>query len=161
MACHRVDENARTMTSTPATTTDARRIPGLVLGALSSDRRAGCKGLRAALLLIIWVLPGLWCAAHLLAHAFESEDPGSNLAISAGDRIAGMSQHHDHGHTHPEFSPVVFTGGTKELATPTLLAAAIELEPSTSTLQRQPDSVLGHTARHAVAASGPRAPPIA
>lgn len=156
-----MDENATTMTSIPATMTGARRMPGLALGALSSDRRGGCKGLRAGLLLIVWVLPGLLCAAHLLAHALESEDPGSNLAIFAGDRIAGMSERHDHGHTHPEASPVVSTGSTKELATPTLLAEAIELEAATSTLQWQRNSVFGNTARHAVAASGPRAPPIA
>ena len=132
------------MTSTPATTIDDRS-----------------KGFRAVLLLIVWVLPGLWCAGHLLAHALEHEDHGPTLAIAAGDGIATVSHRHDHGHTHPETTPVVSTGGTKELASPALLAAAIELEASTATLQWRRDSVLRNPARRAAAASGPRAPPIA
>ena len=109
----------------------------------------------------VWVFPDVWCVGHLLAHVLESEEHGAPLAISAGDRIARLYESHDHGHTHPELSPVVPTGGTKELASPALLGTAAESYASTSTLRWQRDSGLGKRAKHAVAPSGPRAPPIA
>jgi hypothetical protein len=126
-------------------------------GASSRNRR---DRLRAALLAVAWMLPGVWCAAHVLAHVVESDHHEFHLAVSASAGIPAMSCDHDHSHSHPEVSPVLSIEGAKKFDTPRLLSGVVEVECSNPTLLSQADTALGYAARRAAAVSGPRAPPI-
>jgi hypothetical protein len=123
----------------------------------SRNRRAR---IRAALLTFVWVLPGVWCAAHVLAHWIESGHHELHLVVSASADIPAMSCDHDHGHSHPESSPALSTEGAKKFDTSSLLSGVVEIEHSNATLHSREDTALGHPARHAAVDSGPRAPPI-
>lgn len=127
------------------------------------ETRSGEHGIprrRAALLAIVWVLPGLGCAEHALAHTLDSAHYELHAALPTGDRITGMSGDHDHRHSHPESPPVVSTEGVKKLDAPVLLAAAVEPGPSRADPQSHGDGAIAHAAQRAAAVSGPRAPPI-
>jgi hypothetical protein len=116
--------------------------------------------LRAALLAVVWMLPGVWCAAHALAHAIESDHHEFHLAVSASAGIPAMSCDHGHAHFHPEASPVISTEGAKKFDNPRLLTGVFELEGSKVTLRSHEDAALGNATRRTAAVSGPRAPPI-
>ena len=117
--------------------------------------------IRAALLSIVWILPGVWCAGHLLAHELESEHHEPEATAYAGDRITGISGDHDHGHAHPESAPVVSTERAKERdSSVLLLAAAGEPDASKAMLQTRNDPAVAHAVRSAAMVSRPRAPPI-
>jgi hypothetical protein len=106
------------------------------------------------------MLPGVWCAAHVLAHVVESGHHEFHLAVSPSAGIPAMSCDHDHSHSHPEVSPVLSMEGAKKFDTPRLLSGVVEVECSNATLLSQADTALGYAARRAAAVSGPRAPPI-
>jgi hypothetical protein len=133
---------------------------------MGSGRAHAASGLnrrarvRVALLAVIWMLPGVWCAAHALTHVIELVHREFHLAVSASAGIPAMSCDHDHAHSHPEASPVLSTEGTKNFHTPRLLTGAFELEGSKVILHSHEDTALRNAARRAVAVSGPRAPPI-
>lgn len=146
------------MTFAQAATTRSRPTSGADHGARWCGRRAGR---RAALLLVVWAIPAVWCAGHQLLHAHEADDAGSYAAVSVRDRIAGMSERRGHGHTHPDESLALTPAGVKKVAFPAILAAAAELEVAASTLWLRGGTVLTDAAWHKTAASGPRAPPIA
>jgi len=116
--------------------------------------------LRAALLAAVWMLPGISCAGHFLAHELESERHEFHAAAPAGDRLTGVSGDHNHGHSHPEFQPVISTEGAKKLDTSVLLSASVEPGSSMTTPQCPDDTPAGSATRGAAAGSGPRAPPI-
>ncbi len=146
--------------STTMRTSDARR------SCVASRRGyAGCARNRrtrhcAALLAVVWMLPGVWCVAHALAHEIESGHHELVLALSASSAIPAISCDHDHTHSHPEAPPGLSGEGAKKLDAPALLAAAVEIEGSKATLHSHEDTALGHASRGAAAVSGPRAPPI-
>ena len=125
--------------------------------------RSRATPLRAVLVGLIWSLPGVWCAAHLVFHELESEHrPEHHLEHRevAGDRITAIAEDHDHGHLHPEPQAVLSTESTKKLDAPALLTAAVE--PDTAgTLSRSVDHTsIERAASSAPAVSRPRAPPI-
>jgi len=109
---------------------------------------------------VAWVLPGVWWAAHVLAHEIESSHHELDLALSASFGTPAMSCDHDHAHSHPEAAPVLSREGVKKLDAPALLTAAIETEGSRATLHLHEDTALGDASRAAAAILGPRAPPI-
>ena len=87
--------------------------------------------LRAAFLAVVWSLPGVFCASHLLAHELEHEhhhEPEVSAVASADHRITGMSSDHDHSHSHPESRPAISTDGAKKLANPAPLTAAVDCD---------------------------------
>ena len=116
--------------------------------------------LRAAFLAVVWSLPGVWCAVHLLAHELEHEHHEVRAVASAGHRITGMSNDHDHRHSHPESRPAISTDGAKKLDAPAFLTATVDLDFSSANVMWRYRQADGHTGRSAVAAFGPRAPPI-
>jgi hypothetical protein len=141
-------------------TSDTRRsCIGSPRAHASSSRNRGTR-LRAALLTVAWVLPGVWCAVHVLAHWIESGHHELHLVVSASADIPAMSCDHDHGHSHPESSPALSTEGAKKFDTSSLLAGVVEIEYLKAALHSHEDTALGHPARRAAADSGPRAPPI-
>ena len=105
------------------------------------------------------MLPVVWCAAHALGHQIESSHQ-SDIALSASAGVPGTSCDHDHGHSHPEAPPVLFSEGAKKLGEPALFAVAAEFEGPEVTLLSHEDSAIGHAARQVAAVSGPRAPPV-
>ena len=115
---------------------------------------------RAALLAVAWMLPGVWCVAHVLAHEIESSHHELELALSASFGLPAMSCDHDHAHSHPEAPPVLSGERVKKLDAPALVTAAVEIEGSRATLHSHEDTALGHASRGAAAVLGPRAPPI-
>ena len=116
--------------------------------------------LRATLLAALWMVPGIWCAAHTLSHLIESEHHDLHLALPASAGIPAISCNHDHGHSHPEVLPVLSTEGTKKFDSPRLLTGVVEVECPKATLHSHEDTSSRLAARRAAAVSGPRAPPI-
>jgi hypothetical protein len=106
------------------------------------------------------MLPGVWCAVHVLAHWVESGQHELHLAVSANADNPAMSCDHDHAHSHPEASPALSTEGAKKFDTSSLLSGVVEIEHSKATLHSHEDTAVGHSAQRAVADSRPRAPPI-
>ncbi len=110
--------------STTRLTSDVRRS---CMGSPRADASSSWKRrarLRAALLTVVWILPGVWCAVHVLAHWIESGHHELHLTVSASADIPAMSCDHDHAHSHPEASPVLSTEGAKKFDTPRLLTGA-------------------------------------
>ena len=141
-------------------TSDARRscvAPRLPYAASTRSRRTRH---RAALLAVAWMLPGIWCVAHVLAHEIESSHHEFDLAVSASFGLPAMSCDHDHGHSHPEAPPVLSGERVKKIDAPALVTAAVEVAASRATLHSHEGTALGHASRGAAAALGPRAPPI-
>ena len=144
--------------STTMRTSDARRsfvAPRRAYAASARNRRIRH---RAMLLAMVWMLPGVWWVAHVLAHEIESSHHELDLALSASFGIPAISC--DHAHSHPEAPPVLSGEGVKKLDAPALLTAVVETEGSRATLHSHEDTALGHASRGAAAVLGPRAPPI-
>ena len=116
--------------------------------------------LRAAFLAVVWSLPGVWCAVHLLAHELEHEHHEVRPAAYAGHHVTGMSNNHDHSHSHPVSRPAISTDGAKKLSNPALLTAAIDFDSSSTNVKWYYRRADWHTVGCALAAFGPRAPPI-
>jgi hypothetical protein len=116
--------------------------------------------LRASLFAALWMLPGIWCAAHTLAHLIEPEHHDLHLALPADAGIPAMSCDHDHGHSHPEASPMLSKEGAKKFDTLRLLTGVVEVECPKATLRSREDTPSSLVARQIAAVSGPRAPPI-
>ena len=149
------------MTLTTKATSESRRSRGMRDRGLASSAFRGRARLRAAFLAAVWILPGIWCAAHLIAHDLESEHRELHAAMSAGDPVTGMSCDHAHGHSHPESPPVLSADGAKKLDTFALLTPTAKLGSSRATLQWHHHVVVSRSARRAAVMSGPRAPPLA
>ena len=146
--------------STTMLTNNARRSCAASRRAhLASDRNRLAR-LRARLLVVVWVLPGIWCAAHTLAHLIESEHHDLHLGAPASAGTPAMSCDHDHAHVHPEALPVLSTESVKKFDTPRLLTGIVEIECSKAILHPHEDTHSRHAARRAAAVAGPRAPPI-
>ncbi len=145
---------------TTVRTSDARRLRVASRRADAAPARNHRSRLRAALLTAVWMLPGVWCAAHALAHATEASHHERGLAVSTTADIPARSCDHDHAHSHPNASPVLSMEGTKKLDASMLLAAAVEIEDPKATLLSHEDTVLRRAAQLAAALSRPRAPPI-
>ncbi len=146
--------------STTMRTSDARRscvVPRRPCAVSSRNRHTRH---RAALLAVAWMLPGVWCVAHVLAHEIESSHHELELALSASFGLPAMSCDHGHAHSHPEAPPVLSGERVKKLAALVLVTAAVEIEGSRATLHSDEDTALGHASLGAAAALGPRAPPI-
>ena len=132
----------------------SRIFPGCEIASAAGRRRVR---LRVAFLAIVWSLPGVWCAGHLLAHAPESEHHALHAGISSSRRIAEVSC--DHEHSHPESPPAVSAEGTKKLDASMLLTTAVELDHSTARLKWHGRTAGEHASQRFAAGSGPRAPP--
>ncbi len=115
---------------------------------------------RVALLTVAWMLPSVWCVAHVLAHEIESSHHELDLALSASFGLPAMSCDHDHAHSHPEAPPVLSGERVKKLDVLARAKAAVEIEGSKATPHSREATALGHAARRAAVISGPRAPPI-
>ncbi len=117
--------------------------------------------LRAVSLAVVWsLLPGIWCAMHLLAHELEAGHHEHSDTTSPGDRIADLSGDHDHSHAHPDSDPAIAPDLAKKLNPPALLIASARLdssEPSDSLREGNADET---GTPCACAVSAPRAPPI-
>jgi hypothetical protein len=116
--------------------------------------------LRASMLAALWMVPGIWCAAHTLSHLIEPEHHDSHVALPASAGILAISCNHDHGHFHPEALPVLSMEGTKKIDSPRLLTGVVEIECPKATLHSHEGAPSRLAARRAAAVSGPRAPPI-
>lgn len=114
----------------------------------------------AALLAVVWILPGVWCTAQIVDHQLESDHPEEHLVMSSGSRICGMSHDHGHRHSHPDSSPVVSTEGAKKVNASALAGSAVAQDPSVASFRWHILSHLGSLAQRDQFASGPRAPPI-
>jgi hypothetical protein len=141
-------------------TSNERRSCMASRGARAASARNRLARLRASLLATLWMVPGIWCAAHTLSHLIESEHHDLHLALPASAGIPAISCNHDHGHLHPEALPVLSTEGTKKFDGPRLLTEFVEVERPKATLRSHEDTPFRYAARRAVAVSGPRAPPI-
>ena len=146
--------------STTMRTSDARRSCVASRRAYAASARNRCTRHCAVLLAMVWMLPGVWWVAHVLAHEIESSHHELDLALSASFGIPAISCDHDHAHSHPEAPPVLSGEGVKKLDAPALLTAVVETEGSRATLHSHEDTALGHASRGAAAVLGPRAPPI-
>jgi hypothetical protein len=124
-----------------------------------SDARRRSR-LRAVLLVAVWVLPAVWCAAHAVGHELESGHHEAHVVVSASVSLPSVSCNHDHAHSHPEASAVLSTEEAKKLDATMLLTAAFEIKASEASLHSHGDAALGYAARRAAAVSEPRAPPI-
>ena len=141
-------------------TGDARRPSLRSRRACALSGRNRPKRFRAALLAVVWMLPGIWCAAHALAHEFESDHHQPDLTLSASFLIPAMSCDHDHTHSHPDADPVLQMEGAKKPGTTMLVTAGVGIEGSNASRHRHEETDLGRALRRAVTVSGPRAPPI-
>jgi hypothetical protein len=141
-------------------TSNERRSCVASRGAHVASARNRLARPRASVLAVVWMLPGIWCAAHTLAHLIESEHHDLHLASPASASIPAMSCNHDHGHEHPETLPVLSMEGTKKIDSPRLLTGVAEIGFPKATLQSREDTPSRLAARRAAAVSGPRAPPI-
>ncbi len=144
--------------STTMRTSDARRSCVAPRRAYAVSARNRWIRHRAALHAVVWMLPGIWWVAHVLAHESESSHHEFDLALSASFGIPAISC--DHAHSHPEAPPVLSGEGVKKLDAPALLTAAVETEGSSATLHLHEDTALEDASRGAAAILGPRAPPI-
>ncbi len=146
--------------STTMLTSNERRSCVASRGAHVASARNRLARPRASVLAVVWMLPGIWCAAHTLAHLIESEHHDLHLPSPASASIPAMSRNHDHGHAHPKAFPVLSTEGAKKFDSPRLLTRAVEVECPKATLDSHEDTPSRLAARRAAAVSGPRAPPI-
>jgi len=146
--------------STTMRTSDARRSCVAPRRPYVASNRNRCTRHRAALLAVAWMLPGVWCVAHVLAHEIESSHHELDLALSASFGLPAMSCDHDHAHSHPEASPVLSGERVKKLDVLAMATAAVEIEGSSATLRVHEDTARGHASHSDAAVLGPRAPPI-
>jgi hypothetical protein len=118
--------------------------------------------IRATLLAIVWILPGVWCLAHIVDHAHELEPAHSDehLAKSSEDRICGLAHDYGHWHSHPDSSPVISAEGAKKLDESALPCPAAVLDLAGATFRGHLFSATGLLTQRAELAAGPRAPPI-
>jgi hypothetical protein len=141
-------------------TSNERRSRTASRGAQVGSARNRLARSHVSVLAVVWMLPGIWCAAHTLAHLIEPEHHDLHLASPASASIPAMSCNHDHGHAHPEAFPVLSTEGTKKFDSPTLLTGVVEIECPKATLHSHEGAPSRLAARRVAAVSGPRAPPI-
>ena len=127
---------------------------------LTPVTRSRATPLRAALLALFWSLPGVWCAAHLVFHEFETEHHEVAAREVPGDRITAISEDQDHGHLHPDSPPALSTERTKKLDAPALLTAAVELDSKGAPSRSVESTSIERATSCAPAVSRPRAPPI-
>ncbi len=146
--------------STTMRTSDARRSCVALRRPYAASNRNRCTRHRAALLAVAWMLPGVWCVAHVLAHEIESSHHELDLALSASFGLPAMSCDHDHAHSHPEAPPVLSGERVKKLDVLAMATAAVEIEGSRATLHVFEDTARGHASRSDAAVLGPPAPPI-
>ena len=128
------------------------------------NRRATWTGwsvrLRALLLVLVWTLPGVWCVGHLVAHQLESGHPEAHAEFVTGDRGIELSDHHAHGHAHPESPSAVPSERVPDVNASVLLMAGADVDSSRPALRLSWDAAAGHAGRSMAAVSGPRAPPV-
>ena len=134
----------------------SRIFPGCEIASAAGRRRVR---LRVAFLVIVWSLPGVWCAGHLLTHESESDHHALHAEMSSSRQITEVSCDHEHVHSHPEAPLVLATEGAKKLDASMLLTAVLETEGSKATLRAHEGAALRQAARRAATVSGPRAPP--
>ena len=146
--------------STTMLTSNERRSCVASRGAHVASARNRLARPRASVLAAVLMLPGIWCAAHTLAHLIESEHHDLHLASPASASIPAMSCNHDHGHVHPEVLTVLSTEGAKKFDSPRLLTGVVEIGCPKATLRSHDDTPFKLAARFAAEISGPRAPPI-
>lgn len=122
--------------------------------AVISDSGLRSVRTRAALIVAIWALSGVWHVEHALAHALEH---AHHHAVDGSIEVGAES---GHGHNHPESAPAVTSRKAPEFAAPTLRAPLPEFDltaPARFPLAR---IVLAHASSGSGKISGPRAPPL-
>ena len=116
--------------------------------------------LRAALLAVVWILPGVWCTAHIVDHELDSDHSEAHWAMSLDDRICDPPHDHGHWHSHLESSAVVSSEGAKKLDASALPSCTNEFDAVGATFRWHILSAAGPLTQRDGFASGPRAPPI-
>ena len=116
--------------------------------------------LRALLLVLVWSLPGLWCVGHAVAHGLEEQHARVDAAAERGDRITGLSQGHDHSHSHPERQPARSAETSKKLDMPMASATAVIPDVASLASYRFDNGAIGAASSSSRTVSGPRAPPV-
>ena len=111
--------------------------------------------LRAAVLVLVWSLSGVWLVTHALAH-------GEHDSVERVERVdvVAMAAAHGHGHLHPDALPVVSTGKAPELTVPVLLVSLPEFTSTDAPLRWSTRSGPARASPSVGPISGPRAPPI-
>ena len=113
---------------------------------------------RGALLVAVWALSGIWHVGHDVAH--QTDDAEHHVAQLAEGPAVSMAASHDHGHSHPDSSPVLSTGKGSEFESSALLAPAPNLPCQAQRLRFCTRTAPAHAGPLHASASGPRAPPI-
>ncbi len=132
--------------------------------------RSTSARVRALALAAVWILPGVWCTSHALAHelnagaiAHDAELGGHHERMTslADECLTGVSEDHHHGHDHPETAPALAPDGSKKIDAPTPVAAITASACSRAGPRSAGRSAAVGTQTYLLgAAFGPRAPPI-
>ena len=138
--------------------TQARRAQSARCGGGASSSWSRLARVRAAVFVLIWILPGVSCAAqsivdgleHGLAHVHEQE---------VGNRISKATVDHQHGHDHPEPQPAILKANTPAVDGVALFSEVSEVRDPEVKLRIFEKAVLARSSVRFVVGASPRAPP--
>jgi hypothetical protein len=111
------------------------------------------------LLIAVWALSGLWDVGHAVAHERE-HDKHHAAELLDGTAVSMAASHDDHGHSHPDSSPVVSTGKRSDFGSLAILASAPKLQRQVQRVRWCAPTAPARASPRYTSASGPRAPPI-
>ena len=123
-----------------------------------TSRRLRSARRRAAGLVAVWALSGLWYVGHAVAH--EREHDRLHAAELIDGTAVSMAASHDHGHSHPDSSPIVSTGKRSEIGSLAILVAVPKLQCQVLQVRWGAPASPARASPRYPSASGPRAPPI-